>query len=244
MKRPFWIALLAAVAFVAIVLARMPAAWVIPARGAQWACASIDGSLWSGTCAGLTVSGTPLGELSWELHPLRLVLGRLAAHLTVSHGPADAAADVELGFGQRVTARNLVADLPLDPALLPAVPPTLHGRAHVQLALAELQHGIVRQLQGRIEARNLEERSGNNTALGSYAVSFPGGSGDQVGTLRDLEGPLALEGTLRLTPAPGFELEGFIAARNGAPPELVNSLRFLGSPDATGRRPFSLSGTF
>jgi len=47
-----------------------------------------------------------------------------------------------------------------------------------------------------------------------------------------------------LTPAPGFELEGFIAARNGAPPELVNSLRFLGSPDATGRRPFSLSGTF
>jgi hypothetical protein len=243
-KRPFWIALLAAVAFVAIVLARMPAAWVIPARGAQWACASIDGSLWSGTCAGLTVSGTPLGELSWELHPLRLVLGRLAAHLTVSHGPADAAADVELRFGERLTARNLSADLPLDPALLPAVPPTLHGRAHVQLALAELQHGIVRQLQGRIEARNLEERSGNNTALGSYAVSFPGGSGDQVGTLRDLEGPLALEGTLRLTPAPGFELEGFIAARNGAPPELVNSLRFLGSPDATGRRPFSLSGTF
>ena len=82
------------------------------------------------------------------------------------------------------------------------------------------------------------------TALGSYSVSFPGGSGDPVGTLRDLEGPLALEGTLRLTPAPGFELEGVIAARRGAPPELVNSLRFLGSPDATGRRPFSLSGTF
>jgi hypothetical protein len=243
-KRPLWIALLAAAAFVAIVLARMPAAWVVPARGAQWACASLDGSLWSGTCAGLTVSGTPLGDLSWELHPLRLAAARLAAHLTLSHGPADAAADVELTFGQRITARNLVADLPLDPALLPAVPPNLHGRAHVALALVQVQHGIIRQLQGRIEARDLEERSGNNTALGSYSVSFPGGSGDPVGTLRDLEGPLALEGTLRLTPAPGFELEGVIAARRGAPPELVNSLRFLGSPDATGRRPFSLSGTF
>jgi hypothetical protein len=243
-KRPLWIALLAAAAFVAIVLARMPAAWVVPARGAQWACASLDGSLWSGTCAGLTVSGTPLGDLSWELHPLRLAAARLAAHLTLSHGPADAAADVELTFGQRITVRNLVADLPLDPALLPSVPPNLHGRAHVELALVQVQHGIIRQLQGRIEARNLEERSGNNTALGSYSVSFPGGSGDPVGTLRDLEGPLALEGTLRLTPAPGFELEGVIAARRGAPPELVNSLRFLGSPDATGRRPFSLSGTF
>jgi general secretion pathway protein N len=243
-KRPLWIALLAAVAFVVIVLARMPAAWVVPARGPQWACTSIDGSLWSGACAGLTVSGTPLGDLTWELHPLRLAAGRLAAHVTVSHGPADAAADVELTFGQRLTAHNVVADLPLDPALVPSVPPNLHGRAHVELALAEVQRGVIRQLQGRIEARNLEERSGNNTALGSYSVSFPGGSGDPVGTLRDLEGPLALEGTLRLTPAPGFELEGVIAARQGAPPELVNSLRFLGSPDATGRRPFSLSGTF
>jgi len=243
-RRSLWIALLAAVAFVVIVLARMPAAWVLPARAAQWTCASIDGSLWSGTCAGLTVSGTPLGDMSWQLHPLRLLTGRLAAHLTLSHGPADAAADVELTFGQRLTARNVVADLPLDPALLPSVPPNVHGRAHVELALAQVQHGVIRQLQGRIEARNLEERSGNNTALGSYSVSFPGGSGDPVGTLRDLEGPLALEGTLRLTPAPGFELEGVIAARRGAPPELVNSLRFLGSPDATGRRPFSLSGTF
>jgi hypothetical protein len=108
----------------------------------------------------------------------------------------------------------------------------------------QVQRGVIREIQGRIEVRNLEERSGNNTALGSYSVSFPGGSGDPVGTLRDLEGPLALEGTLRLTPAPGFELEGLIAARRDAPPELVNSLRFLGSPDATGRRPFSLSGTF
>ena len=244
MKRPLWIALLAAVAFVVIVLARMPAAWVVPARGPQWACTSVDGSLWSGACVGLTVSRTPLGDLTWELHPLRLAAGRLAAHVTVSHGPADAAADVELTFGQRLTAHNVVADLPLDPALVPSVPPNLHGRAHVELALAEVQRGVIRQLQGRIEARNLEERSGNNTALGSYSVTFPGGSGDPVGTLRDLEGPLALEGTLRLTPAPGFELEGVIAARQSAPPELVNSLRFLGSPDATGRRPFSLSGTF
>jgi len=244
-KRPLWIALFAAAAFIAIVLMRMPAAWLVPTRGSQWACAGIDGSLWSGTCSGLTVSGTPLGDLSWDLQPVRLAAGRLAAHLALSHGPADAYADVEAGFGGRITARNVSADLPLDTALLPAVPQNVHGRAHVEVALVRLQRGVIRELQGRIEARNLEERSGNNTPLGSYVVTFPGGSGDPVGALRDLGGPLALEGTLRLTPAPpGFELEGFIAARNGAPPELVNNLRFLGSPDATGRRPFSLAGTF
>jgi hypothetical protein len=243
-KPSVWIALLAAITFIVIVIARMPAAWVIPRSNAQASCDSIDGSLWSGSCAGLTVSGTSLGDLGWELRPLRLFVGRLAAHVTLAHGLAAGSGEVELGFGQRVTARNLIADLPLDPRLIPGVPPTLHGQAHLDLVFAEAQRGVITQLKGRIEARNLEERSGVSTALGSYVVTFPGGTGDPIGQLRDLEGPLALEGTLHLTRQPGFELEGQIATRSGAPPELVNNIRFLGSPDASGRRPFSLSGTF
>ena len=244
MKRPVWIALLAAITFVVIVIARMPAAWVIPTHRGQASCASIDGSLWSGSCAGLAVSGTSFGDVSWELHPLKLFVGRLAAHVTLAHGPAVGSGDLELGFGRHITARNLVADLPLDPRLIPAVPASLSGRAHLNLEFAEVRRGIITQLKGRIEARDLEDSSGTNTPLGSYAVTFPGGSGDPIGQLRDLEGPLALEGTLHLTPQPGFELEGLIAPRSGAPPELINNLRFLGSPDASGRRPFSLSGTF
>jgi general secretion pathway protein N len=243
-RPPVWIALLAAITFIVIVIARMPAAWVIPTGRAQGSCAGIDGSLWSGSCAGLTVSGTNLGDVSWELHPLKLFVGRLAAHVTLGHGPAAGSGDLELGFGQHIIARNLTADLPLDPRLIPGVPPTLHGRAHLDLALAEVQHGVITQLKGRIEARDLEDTGGATTPLGSYALTFPGGSGDPIGQLRDLDGPLALEGTLHLTPQPGFELEGLIAPRPGAPHELVNNIRFLGAPDASGRRPFSLSGTF
>jgi len=44
-------------------------------------------------------------------------------------------------------------------------------------------------------------------------VTFPGGPGEPTGKLRDLNGPLAVEGTLRLTRQPGFELEGLVAAR-------------------------------
>jgi general secretion pathway protein N len=243
-RPPVWIALLAAITFIVIVIARMPAAWVIPTGRAQGSCASIDGSLWSGSCAGLTVSGTSLGDVTWELHPLKLFVGRLAAHVTLAHGPAAGSGDLELGFGQHITARNLTADLPLDPRLIPGVPQTLHGRAHLDLALAEVQRGVITQLKGRIEARDLEDTGGATTPLGSYALTFPGGSGDPIGQLRDLDGPLALEGTLHLTPQPGFELEGLIAPRPGAPHELVNNIRFLGQPDASGRRPFSLSGTF
>jgi len=243
LKRWLWIAL-AVLVFVAIVIARMPAAWVIPSGRPQAACASIDGTLWSGTCGGLSVQGAPVGDVSWELRPLRLAAGRLAAHVTAVQGAAVARADVELGFGGRVTARHVVADFPLDRKLISAVPPAVQGRAHLDLALVQVQRGVITQLQGRIEAHDLVERSGASTPLGSYVVTFPGGSGDPVGQLHDLEGPLSLEGTLHLTRQGGFELEGLIAARPGAPPELVNNLRFLGSPDASGRRPFSLSGTF
>jgi hypothetical protein len=65
-----------------------------------------------------------------------------------------------------------------------------------------------------------------------------------VGQIRDLGGPLSVTGTLKLTRQGGYEVEGLVAARADAPPELINNMRFLGSPDATGRRPFSLSGTF
>ncbi|HEY0766717.1 MAG TPA: type II secretion system protein N [Steroidobacteraceae bacterium] len=244
MKRGIWIALLAAVAFAAILLARMPAAWVIPAGSAQGSCASVDGSLWSGVCTGLTVQRTPVGDVSWELHPLRLLFGKLAAHIAVTRGAANLNAEVEFGLGQRVTMRDLVADVPLDPALIPGLAADLHGRAHLDLALAQIEHGIITQLQGRIEAHDLEDRSGMATPLGSYVVTFPGGSGEPTGKLRDLDGPLAVEGTLRLTREPGFDLEGLVAPRSGATPELVNNIRYLGSPDASGRRPFSLAGTF
>ena len=98
-------------------------------------------------------------------------------------------------------------------------------------------------LEGRIEAHDLEDHAGGLTKLGSYVVIFPQAQGDPVGNIKDLEGPLAVEGTLKLTRL-GFELEGMVAPRPGAPPELTENLRFLGTPDGAGRRPFSLSGTF
>jgi len=243
-KRPLWIALLAAVVFVAIVIARLPASWVIPTGRGQAFCTSVDGSIWSGTCAGFSIRGTPVGDVNWQLLPLRLAAGKLAAHVTVTQSAANAIADVELGLHGRVTARNVVADMPLDPKLIPGLPPTLHGHAHAELALVQIQNGVITELKGRVEARDLEELTGRPTPLGSYVVNFPGGTGDPIGRIRDLDGPLSLEGTLHLTRQPGFELEGLVAPRPGAPPELANNMRFLGSPDASGRWQFSLAGTF
>jgi len=246
MKRTVTVIVLAVVAFAAIVLARLPASWLLPSGGADFNCASVTGSLWSGYCSGLTVQGTPLGDLAWQLRPARLLLGKVAAHIDLEHPPTTSArGDVEIGLGGTVVARNLTASLPLDPKLLPGVPPTLSGTLHLDLTLARItKKGVVDRLEGHIEANDLVDRSGYVTPLGNFAVTFPGGTSQPTGDLQDVGGPLAVQGKLVLTAQPGYELSGYVTPRPSATPPLVNTIQFLGSPDAQGRRQFSLSGTY
>jgi hypothetical protein len=244
-KRTVWITLAALVAFALIVLLRMPVSWLMPSGPkALFSCTAVEGSLSSGSCDGLIFQRMPLGDVTWELAPLKLLLARLAAHVTLNREAAHASADVEVGLSGRLTARNVLADLPLDPKLLPGLPPKISGDAHAELALLQLNGPAITQLQGKIEAHNLEDRSGHVTPLGSYVINFPGGAGAPVGQVRDLGGPLSVEGTLKLTGGGGFDMQALVAARPEATPELTNNIKFLGSPDASGRRQFAMSGSF
>lgn len=235
-------------AFAIIVIGRLPASWVVPASPSVISCATVDGSIWSGTCTGLSIQGSPIGDVVWSAHPLRLFLGKLSANVILTRPTGSARGDFDVGLDKSITARNLQADLPLDRdvmSLLPRNLRTIHGNAHVDIASAHLVKNIVTQLQGRIELHDLEDRDRDITPLGSYALTFPGGSGDPTGQLQDLGGPLAVEGTVRLTQdKAGFDVQGFVTPRPDAAPALVNQLQYLGSPDARGRRQFGSTVTF
>ena len=96
----------------------------------------------------------------------------------------------------------------------------------------------------RAEARSAEARA---KQLGSYQLGFDGGedeNGAVRGKLRDTGGPLDVAGTLALTPAPGYLLQGTVATRPSASSLLQRQIAFLGSPDAAGRRAFAQEATF
>lgn len=245
MKRTLIVIVLVILAFAAMVLARLPASWVLP-TSRNFNCAGVEGSLWSGYCSGLTVNGVALGDLTWQLRPTRLVLGKLAAHIELEHPPTTSArGDVEVGLGGTVVARNLTAALPLDPKLLPGAPPTLSGSLRVELTLAQVSRkGVVSRLEGHIEADDLVDRSGYVTPLGNFSVTFPGGTQQPTGDLQDTGGPLAVQGKLVLTPQPGYDLSGYVTPRPSANQALLDAIAFLGSPDPEGRRQFALSGTY
>lgn len=243
--RTIGLVLVSALVFAGILIVRLPASWVIGRVGHGVACSSASGSIWDGYCSELRVSGTSFGQVTWQVQPASLLSGRLAAHLTMMRGNAQARADAAVTWNGTVTARDLTADLPLDSTLMAVLPPAVAGTLHLALRRIEVTRtGVIRRLRGRIEVHNLVDSSGQVTPLGSFEVTFPGGTGEPTGRLRDLGGPLWLEGTLRLTRQPGYDLHALVAARESAVPSLVTALEYLGSPDAEGRRPFALSGTY
>jgi general secretion pathway protein N len=250
MKRTIWLILFGVLVFAGIVVARLPASWVLPGPQSGVTCADADGTIWTGTCTGLTVQQQPVGDLTWEVHASRLLAGKLNADITITRPTGNAQGNVEIGFDKIINARDVKADLPLDRDLVAALPPNLQGlrgKVHAELAHVQVKGQTLKAIQGVVQADDLRDGDGSNAQRwGSYSLTFPPSTGgDPIGQLRDMGGgPLAVEGTLRLTPEPGFDLEGLVTARPSAPPDLAKDIQFLGSPDAQGRRPFSLAGTF
>jgi general secretion pathway protein N len=248
-RRGIWITVLAVVAFAAIVIARLPASWVVPAPPSPVACAAVDGSIWSGTCTGLSVQGSAIGDVTWSAHVLRLLTGKLSANVILTLPTGAVAGDFEVGLDKSVTARNVQAQLPLDRSILSLLPhglQTLRGSAHANIVSARIVRNIVTQIQGTIELHDLEDTEHEVMPLGNYSLTFPGGgSADPTGQLKDIGGPLAVEGNVRLMQdKPGFELQGYVTPRADATPALLNQLQYLGSPDAQGRRQFGSQVTF
>jgi hypothetical protein len=250
MKRTIWLIFFGALVFAGIVVARLPASWVMPGPKSGVTCSDVDGTVWTGTCTGLNVQQQPVGDVSWDVHASRLLAGKLNADIVITRPTGTAQGNVEVGLDKNITARDVKADLPLDREAVAALPPnlqSLRGKIHAELAHVRVEGQALKAIQGVVEARDLTDGEGRDAQRwGSYSLTFPPSTGgDPVGQLRDLgSGPLAVEGTLRLTPEPGFDLEGLVTARPSASSELAQDIQFLGSPDAQGRRPFSLAATF
>jgi hypothetical protein len=141
---------------------------------------------------------------------------------------------------------GFTAALPLDANLLPMLPRGWLGQLQVDLASAQFTQGRPEGLAGTIAVQALRQVS-PPLQFGNYTLRFttpPDAEGRQRGELSDAGGPLAISGTVTLGKDGQYEIEGTAAGREGAPPDLVQVLELLGPPDSTGRRPFSVAGTF
>jgi hypothetical protein len=235
--------LLACLVFLLTLLARLPARVLVPLLPAGVSCDAPAGTVWQGSCAALRASGVTLQEVSWTVHPLALLGLHLSATVASQDARAQGTAAVLVSSGERIEISGLSAQLPLQGGL-PVFPSGLAGTVQIAIGAANLSRGQLTALQGSVRVLQLRSEA-QSADLGSFELRFPAtaAGGPIVGQLSDLGGPLSVSGQLRLMPAGGYELSGYVAARPDASGDVVQALQLLGPADAQGRRMFSLAGS-
>lgn len=239
--------------FAAVVVGRWPASAGLAKLPAPLSCAVGGGTVWNGACEDLRVGGQSLGALRWKLKFLPLLTGKVDAQIAMQSASADLKSQVRQGGKGAIELVDLDGWLSL-PGPLTALkqfgvltPDGLAGRLTIRRVTARLSaSGRVEYLRGEMLADDLRQNV-EPRQLGAWTLIFDGevnSNGEPVGQLRDRGGPFDAQATLRLTDAPGYLLEGTLAPREGVAPQVLDSLRFLGRPDAAGRRPIAIEGSF
>jgi general secretion pathway protein N len=234
-------------AFAIVFVALLPARLLVPLLPPAVSLGTLDGTLWKGSTDALAVHGRYVGALRWRLRPLQLLRARVAVDVDLSRAGGQAHGRLALGPGGRLEARDLAASMPIAAFAASIAPGGWSGTVHAELASLSLRPGHVPMIEGTVDVRDLVAPPPNGNAIGSYRVTFDESSlqSDKlVGQLQDLDGPMQVTGTVSLAADRSYVLEGLVAARSGASNAVIQTLRFLGTPDAQGRRPFSVAGTF
>ena len=78
--------------------------------------------------------------------------------------------------------------------------------------------------------------------VGDFRADFQTTTNGISGVVQDVSGVLDVEGTIELTADRNYVFIGQVAPTAETPPSITNQLRFLGSPDERGQRPFRFEG--
>jgi hypothetical protein len=164
----------------------------------------LTGTLWHGSTEHLSFDGRPAGALEWQLDPAALLRLRLDLSLRWVLGAFSAHGLAAIGrSGMTVTA--LHGGGPIEDLASLGVPAGWHGSGDIDIEDAATDFARITALTGRLSVSDLASADlAGGSPLGNYVLLFSPGAVDAQGTvagaLDDAGGPLAVHGTVSLTP--------------------------------------------
>lgn len=202
----------------------------------------ISGSVWNGSATEGLAAGAYVRDISWRLKPSALLQGQLA--FATSADPASGAmnAEVAVGLGGSLELNNLTGTVPLDLVHNAFQQSGISGDLSLQFSKLVLENGLPVEADGNVTVANFFARDLSAGVLGDYRADFQTTADGISANVQDVAGVLQIAGVITINPDRTYSLVGDVAARPGAPPSIEQQLRFLGSPDERGLRPFRFEG--
>jgi len=196
----------------------------------------IDGTIWQGSSPVVTV-GKPqqrLEALQWELQPAALFLGRAQAAVSFKYDSRDVSATL----GRTLSGLYL---RDLEGSLAAATIEKfsqqlafgLKGVFKVDLDEITINGAELGSVVGAIRWRGAGLEM-NNTSLGNFELKFTTVDGKINGVVRDIDGPLKVNGTVLLQPSGEYLFAGTVELRDKQRNDLRQGLRFVGTPNPKG----------
>jgi general secretion pathway protein N len=233
MRRGLGYTLLGAVAYLVFLAAGTPAsqahALLAPHLGAL-STDVLQGTVWSGGARDVQFHGLRLNAVAWEVHPWALALGRVQLDVRFHTAGGKGSARLSGRRDGRIRAEGVDIELPLAEitSLLASLPLRVEGIVRIAASEIEIAEGI-ETLQGVVTVENALLHTDRALALGGFAAELRSTGQEILAELRDTGGVLQLRGSARIDAAGRYELDALVRPREGADPQIVQGLQFLGS---------------
>ena len=232
-----------AVTFLAALTLNFPARtalnWFAPA---EWQISGISGSIWNGRAMSGHMGGIDFSSANWSIKPLALLLGKVAADISVATSAGRIDSSVAAGIGGSVTFENLSGTLSLA-AIHPALRASrVDGVVNLEMKKVIVENGTPVFALGTIDVRSLLAGGLCAFSLGDFRAFISTENGEIQGQVENVDAMIEIDGTMSLRPDGSYLFLGTIAATSRAPDSITRNLQYLGSADAQGRRQFRFEG--
>lgn len=228
------------IAMVVMLPARVAYQWVAPAGVAV---SGMHGTAWRGGADSVSVNGIYVGDVSWKVHPWRLLTGQ--ANYRVQGSPVAGFVEANIGIGVTgtLTVSDLAASLPLSLFAQSLNVRGLQGDASLQFERIKLKDGIPFAADGTVRVSQLIAPRLSRDAIGGFEAEFFTQDTGVAATVEDTDGVIDLAGSLEVNQDRSYRFLGKVVAKQGAPASLTRQLEYLGSADERGQREVRFEGT-
>lgn len=249
MKRWIGLGILGLIAYLVFLLAYLPSATAY-----QWARGvvpgqlyGVHGTIWNGQAEAFVSGSRRVNNLSWRIHPWRLVTGRVDTRISGEFQDGRVSGELVVGTGRSLLVRDLRLHAPV-PLLLEwagrgALTTAAQGRAEVLLRAARIKGPRLLSADGIVNWNDAVISFGNDIPLGNLALRLqPAPQQGVTGKLVTRGGVLDLSGDLRLEPNGTYQIIAHISPRDPNDPKAKRIISMLQLANPRGTTVVTITG--